>query len=509
MSHKKTTRIIRPHHYQRLACKSSPGIIPGFIAGEIASRERSLGFYLPNGMPLPNPDPVLKRMGKDITVYQDLLSDAHIGGCADSRAAGVLSLNWAVDQGKDPTPATDFCSDMLKALDMNKLITEILSAPLFGYTPLEITWQLGADNKVRVVKVEMKPRRWFVYDGTGSLMFRSKENPMGEQLPPRKFLQARHKAGYENPYGEAVMGRVFWPGAFKKGGFKFWAVFTEKFGMPRITGKVPRGTGPDEINELLSQLENMVQDAIAVIPDDCSIEINTPAASIGSVDVFDRFLDRCDNYCSIALLGQTLTTSVGDKGSYAAAKTHMQVRGDIVAGDKKIVEQTIQQILNWTCELNFPGEPAPIYSMFEPEDVDMEQASRDVELGKVGVRFKKTYFQREYGLKENDFDLVDPEKTSAPAVPFAGKAPAPAVATATVPDPVIAAVDKLDPAQMQAQMEDTLSPVMEAIKIGSYADIEAGLIAAYPEMDTKNFQEMLARAIYVSELWGRLSANKA
>ena len=67
------------------------------------------------------------------------------------------------------------------------------------------------------------------------------------------------------------MSRCFWPVAFKKGGFKFWAVFTEKFGMPWLIGKVPRGTGDTDRAQLLDHLVKMVQDAVAVINDDESI----------------------------------------------------------------------------------------------------------------------------------------------------------------------------------------------------------------------------------------------
>ncbi|MGD9642786.1 MAG: DUF935 domain-containing protein [Elusimicrobiales bacterium] len=494
----------------RQAFRSGAAPLRAFQPGEVAGRDRSLGFFLAPGLALPNPDPILKRMGKDISAYTDLLSDDHVGACADSRAAGVLSLNWAVDNGKAAGRAAAFCQDMLKALDMPRLMAEILSAPPFGYAVLEIVWQLGADNLVRAAKVSKKPCTWFCYDGYEKLMFRSKDNPMGEVLPDRKFLQATHKASYENPYGFPVLSRAFWPATFKKGGLKFWAMFIEKYGMPHVIGKTPRGTGDTEVRDLLYKLENMVQDAIAVIPDDASVEIKDYAASGGTVDAYERFLGYCEKSISKAILGQTLTTDVGDKGSYAAAKTHMEVRGDIVEGDKKIVERTIQQLLNWTCEFNFPGEPAPVFSLYAPEDVDMDQAQRDEVLSRIGVRFTPVYIQREYNLKPEDFSLVDPAigANAAPPAQFAGKAATPA-APAPAADPVMAAADKLDPAALQAELEGALAPVMEIIKSGAtYEEMEAALIAAYPQLDTAQFQEKLARAIYVSELWGRLNAGK-
>ncbi len=514
--HKNAMARIRRRAFQRISCKSAPARIPTFTPGEIASRERGLGFYLAPGMPLPNPDPVLKKMGKDITAYNDLLSDAFIKGCTSSRAAGVLSLNWAVDNGKAQSRAAAFAQDILQKLTMHRLMAEILRAPLFGYAVLEAVWNIGADNMLRPVSVQKKPNEWFAFDGYAKLLFKSKENPMGELLPPRKFLLASHEASWENPYGDPVMGSIFWPGTFKKGGLKFWTYFVEKYGTPHAVGKTPRGTGPDEVNDLLYQLEAMVQDAVAVIPDDSSVEIKDFAASGGSNDTYERYLGYCKNEISIGVLGQNLTTEVSGKGSFAAAKTHMEVRGDIVDGDKKIVEQTIQQLINWTCELNFPGEPIPVFGLYAPEDVDMDLATRDKVLTECGVRFKPSYFEREYGLKPDDFDLVDPSAAApvAPSpggtpggTPFAGKASAPGTTAPAPPVPpskaeqtVNTAVASLTPDELQAQADGLLKPVIDLINSGKDENaILSELAAVWPQMDDSALEAMLAQTIFVMD----------
>ena len=48
------------------------------LSDQIATRGRSIDFHA-LGMYLPNPDPVLKALGKDIKVYQELRADAHVG----------------------------------------------------------------------------------------------------------------------------------------------------------------------------------------------------------------------------------------------------------------------------------------------------------------------------------------------------------------------------------------------------------------------------------------------
>lgn len=98
-------------------------------------------------------------------------------------------------------------------------------------------------------------------------------------------------------------------------------VFTEKYGMPHLIGKHPRGATKAETDSLADMLEEIVQDAIAVIPDDSSVEIQE-ANKTSSADIYEKLIDKMNSEISKAVLGQTLTTEIGSKGSYAASNTH-------------------------------------------------------------------------------------------------------------------------------------------------------------------------------------------
>jgi hypothetical protein len=104
---------------------------PLSITQEIATRQRSIDFYA-LGMFLPNPDPVLKRQGKDVRVYTELLSDGHLGGCVTSRKAGVRKLNWGIDRGKAKSRQAKVIEALFADLDLDRIVTEILDAPLFA-----------------------------------------------------------------------------------------------------------------------------------------------------------------------------------------------------------------------------------------------------------------------------------------------------------------------------------------------------------------------------------------
>ena len=376
---------------------------PRSISNEIATRNRSLDFYsiIQN---LPDPDPVLKKQGKDIKVYRELLSDPHVWACVHSRKSGVLSLEWEIDRGKAKSKQAQVIEDYFKSIDLNTIISEILNAVLFGFQPIELLWQ-NTGSVILPRKIVAKPPEWFVFDDDNNLKFKSKENFNGELLPERQFLCPQYEPTYENPYGERTLSRIFWNITLKRGGLKFWIKFTEKYGMPFLIGKHPRGTGKEDTADFANLLEAMVQDAIAIIPDDSNVEV-LEAAKTSSSETYEKLVDKMNAEVSKAILGQTLTTEIGNKGSYSASKTHFDVRKDIINSDKKLVERTLNQLIRWIYELNFTEKNnIPVFSMYEEEDVDLNLAQRDKILSDSGVKFTKNYLMKTYGFEEKDIEV--------------------------------------------------------------------------------------------------------
>lgn len=472
------------------------------LSDQIATRGRSIDFYA-LGMYLPNPDPVLKALGKDIKVYQELRADAHVGGCIRRRKAAVKALEWGLDREKAKSRVARNIEAIFADLPIERIITEMLDAVLYGYQPMEITWQ-KVGGLVVPVDIVGKPANWFVFDEENKLRFRTRENNIkGEELPERKFLLPRQDPTYDNPYGFPDLSMVFWPTTFKKGGLKFWVQFTEKYGAPWVIGKHPRGTQDKEADDLLDKLEAMVQDAVAVIPDDSSVEIKEAAGKAGSAEVYERLLHFCRSEVSIALLGQNQTTEANS--NRASAQAGLEVTRDIRDGDKAIVEEAFNALIRWVCELNFSDGARPVFSLWEQEEVDKVLAERDEKLVKAGAKLTPAYFKRAYNLQDGDLD-------EAPAAPPPSANPADlafAEGDVSVPDQdaVDAALDAKTAEELDAEMRSLLEPVLNAVEDGAAPEELLGMLAElYPDMDASALQERLARAIFVANLWGRLHA---
>ena len=466
------------------------------LSEEIATRKRCINFYS-LGTYLPDPDIVLRKQGKDVRIYKELLCDPQVFACVQSRKAGTLSLEWDLNRGSDKDKNAELIINLLKKLDIRKIMNDILDATLFGFAPIEIIWgKVG--NYILPLELKGKPPEWFCFDDENQLKFRTKEHCWGEELPPRKFLCPQSNPSYENPYGERVLSRVFWSVTFKKGGLKFWGVFTEKYGMPHLIGKHPRGATKEETNTLADMLEEMVQDAIAVIPDDSSVEIQEANKS-SSAAIYEQLIDKMNAEISKAILGQTLTTEIGSTGSYAASNTHFAIRQNIVDADKKLVEQTINQLIQWIYEINFVNTEVPVFELYQEEDVDLTLAQRDKILSDTGVKFTKEYFIKNYGLEDEDFDIQENILPTATPNFSEFKEETPIVQGQKQIEDLFKFLSEVE---LSKQAQNMLSPLISLLE--SCEDYkEAYELLTDKNLKSKKFEQSLQKAMFLCELQGR------
>ena len=379
------------------------------LSREIATRGTAWDWSSLMGM-MPDPDPVLTKLHGGVELLESLTADDHVICCIQDRKSATLGLEWRWKAGartdEKPDAAAlklrdDLAADLERA-DMESLISQIIDAPLYGFTPIEILWEAEA-GRLRIKDLRALPCRWFGFDTWGKPKFLSQKNPFeGEDLPFGKFVFARHYPTYSNPYGLRLLSRCFWPVAFKKGGLQWWVTFAEKYGLPWVIGKYGSASKKEDREEMLTRLSAMVRDAVAVIPEGASVDLLTHKG--GGQTVHERLCAAMDRSISKAIMGQTLTAEVGEKGSYAASKTHETVLESYQEADQKLVKTTMEEIA-WIYGLvNAPAVSPPEWAWYEEEDLQADRAERD---GKncenSGLKLSKSYLVRTYGYQEGDF----------------------------------------------------------------------------------------------------------
>lgn len=459
----------------------------------IATRAQAIDYFA-IGHYLPNPDPVLKKMGRDISAYREVLADSHVAGCARRRKAAVKSLEWRISPTGNENIDTQL-KEMMAQLPLNHIISQILNATLFGYQALEVMWVYD-NGRYLPLDVQGKPPEWFVFDEDNQLKLRTKEHYFeGIALPEKKFLLATQEATYENPYGQGDLSKCFWAATFKKGGFKFWLEFTEKYGAPWLVGKHPRTATPTETEDLLDSLEQMLGTAVAAIPDDSSINLLESASKGGSSQVFDDFLRYCKSEISVAILGQDQTTEAD--ANRASATAGLEVLEDIRNDDARLVEGVFNQLLRWICELNFNVEQLPKFELFEQETVDKLQAERDEILSRIGVKFTQQYLQRTYNFEDGDIELTQSDNAVNKQVEFAEP---------EMPKNIADGIVEQLEVEGEPYVESWLQQVQDKLsQAESLEDFRNQLDSLIPELTFAEYAKVMAWASTTAELAGRYS----
>jgi len=388
---------------------------------EIASRPTAYDFTELVGL-LPDPDPILAKLGNGVEILESLTSDPHLIAVMQSRKLGVLKQEFRFSPGvvgndKPTSQAEAICKDFkqdITRLATRDLLSSILDCPYYGMTPIELTFG-SAEGRLCLLKLEAKPLRWFGFDGDNKPYFRSLEKPEeGEKIPWGKFVFARHFPTYDNPYGMRLLSHCFWPITFKKAGLKFWVTFMEKYGMPFLLGHYSRGTQPDDQKAMLEKLERMVRNAVAVVPEGDRIEmLGGSGKTGGSYMVFDKMRQAMDSEISKVIQGQTLTTEAGNRGSRALGQVHSDVLSTFQKSDRQLTKTTLDEIAKIFTQVNSENVPSPVCNFFKAEDPKKDFAERDNALikgSKGRIWLSKSYYMKRYGYHDDDFELVETSK---------------------------------------------------------------------------------------------------
>jgi len=361
---------------------------------------------------LPDPDKILIENEYDYEIYRDLLLDPHLMATIQQRKMQVMQLEWEIAEqsaeGVAHSKLQTELEEVFESIDMNDLISEIMDAIFFGYSVVELTWK--KDGKILSPnKITGKPQEWFIFDKNNELRLRKYKHGFylfedGEKLPPYKFVLTQHKPTFTNPYGEKILSRCYWPVTLKKGGIEYWQLMMERYGMPYLIGRYPNTFTATQKTEFLDQLKQMVVDNITIFDEALGIELKeSPQFDIGQL--YENLVKYHNREISKAVLTVTLTTEIEKTGSYKAGEVHKEMLQFLGESDRKLVESSLNKIIDYYCELNYGSIERPKIKLLDKEKVIEESVDRDKVLSDMGVKFSKEYFMKRYKLSENDFSL--------------------------------------------------------------------------------------------------------
>ena len=479
-------------------------------------------------------------------LYQDMEEkDAHLFAELSKRKRALLTLDWAIEPPRHASAAekaeAEEVGELIRqAPNLEDVFLDMLDAVGHGFSNLEIQWQ--RIGKLWLPEcIEHRPQGWFVMDAQTrtQINLRTPGKANGEPLQPFGWISHVHKAksGY---IARAGLHRILaWPYIYKNYAVRDLAEFIEIYGLPLRLGKYPAGSQDEEKNTLLAALVDIGHNAAGIIPSEMEIEFQEAAK--GTHQPFEYQIAQAERQMSKAILGGTLTSgSDGKSSTNALGNVHNEVRHDLLVSDARQLESTLARDLIYPLiALNRPITdprrlPRLCFDTREAEDLAV-YADALPKIVSVGMQVPVSWAANKLRIpapKDNEPVLrpvavagVPHSDGQAPgdvAAKPATKAKPPTAAARAVlaalnaapshefPDQAAldAAITALPAAAMQAAVEAIVKPALEALRAGASPDDAMDkLIDAYPAMDAATLTTLLARAMFVADVWGRLSAN--
>ena len=475
---------------------------------------------------LPDPDPVLRKRGDDAEVLADLSADDQVTTAMFSRKNRVLNspyfaLRPGAPDGKDPDAAAkklyERFSQDLERTNLRTIISSMLDAPFYGFTPLELIWRCDG-SWWHLIDIVAKPYRWFRFDSHNNPVFVGAYGAMTYEtkpLPAGKFVFVTHQATYDNPYGIRLLSRCLWPVAFKRGGLTFYAKFVERHGLPWTVGEAPAKATALEKQDMARALSRMVQDAVSVIPQGAKVQLVTAGQTQGAIH--EDFLSRQDKAISKVLMGQTLTVETNGTNSLAATESHKEVADDLADADKAMVVDAWNEIAWLYAQVNAgPNVLAPIAAYEEPEDLN-SRADLDKKLAQIGVQFTPEHIKDVYGLKETEFSMGEPsvsvdDRDADPDEGDTTNFAAPASRKTTLAEKAQNQLEKAISAMLPVAIKSSAEFVTQLEngikKADSYEELEGLLIDMLsPAMSPSALESFMARAMTAAAGYGAAAVS--
>lgn len=315
-----------------------------------------------------SPDEVLQHEG--LGYYDRMLStDAHVYSIINTRKIGAASFKYKIIPKNDSREALyqrDFINLLLDEIPIENHFFDILDAIPKGFSIHEIITKQNAD-KIIIDCLVFHSQKFFNFKAKPKLGFDIlyKTDCLEEKkIPSNLILHSNFDS--QSPYGKPLLEKLYWYYWFKKEtGFKFWAIFLEKFGGPTSIMKYPAGDTSEILQtQALNALEDLQNETGIAIPDSFTLEF----AKVSQGDIsYQKMIDACNAEMSKAVLGATQNVEEGRRGSYALSRAHTDVRAEYKYHDTNILRKAIQsQIINRFIFLNFPNPLPPTIKFVLP-----------------------------------------------------------------------------------------------------------------------------------------------
>lgn len=453
-------------------------------------------------------DEVLRQAGLSRQRLSVLMTDDEISQAMETRLDAVLNAPWRFIE--DHGEQTIFLKELFTKWHF-EIVSGAWEACPYGYSVLEANYKIDENNRFTLAEIMVKPLEWFEPKNNGELIFRKPQSSAEVNVfktYPLKFFLTRRKPSYKQPYGEALLTKLYWIWYFKTSSTKFWVKFLERFGSPLLIGKVGgQNRKQQDIDAMTAALLNAHAQSILSIPAEdevTTVGTNFSGAGASAFEAFDKVMVR---RVQKVVLGQTMTSENDGGGSKALGVVHNEVRMDKRNSDLRMISPTVQELIDALCILN--GFDKHTIILGGEQDLNVKVVERDLKLKDLGVQFNDKYIIETYGIKPEHFkvgvasDITPIQQFNAlphKAFSFA--------ANARKLSPEQQEVEELTDAQHNIELLSNAQVNELLQKSGTPEELAFHLMQLMPEANQSQFTANLERALYAGDVLGYMTASE-
>ena len=447
----------------------------------------------------PDVDEVLRKAGVARNRLEILLNDDEIAQAMETRCDALLGMPYRFEPVSNE-------SELLKQ-EFEEWFVEIAGGAWkslqFGYSVLEAVYQ-EKDTHIGLGWIGEKPLEWFEPKNDGRLIYRQDGSGIEQEVDQQiKFFLTRNKATFKQPYGVALLSKLYWLWHFKHNGFKFWAKFLERFGTPILLGKC-RNSDTSEMNQAL--LNAHAQSVLSIDAED-DVSILTGGASGSAGTSFDTFNNALLRQIQKLVLGQTLTSGTDGTGSRALGEVHDEVRQDKLKSDIRLINPTLQAVVNALCDLN-GWQRHKIIIGEENKIINKDLADRDAVVSGFVDVFSDEYLEDAYGYPKGAFKdkaQADKPSTTFSALPkraFSFKADAQNISQEQQE------IDEITDSIDTIKLLDQAQIVELARRCDTQEQLFNSLLEMIPTATDQQFTAVFQQALFTADVLGYVDATQ-
>lgn len=340
-------------------------------------------------------------------------NDSEIMAAVDKRLGALLTSDVKIETESEELKAY-YTENLLNFKD--QLIEDFWWSVAYGYGVEQIIYNPDRSGKVDGFSREQY-WRFTPYADLKSVSLTSKssfrsQQKVNELLPYGKWVLTVHKGTAFNPFGEALFSRLYLPYVFRCSGFDFWVKFLERFGTGFMIGKNSQGS-KESITQMREALDKAANAASIVIPSEDEVSAIFPP---NQGAIYKEFDDKILQIYLRAILGETQTSVMQERGSSASAEVHDGIRAEKTLFDIKLVTKSLNETIHQMALVNgFDLKANPVKIKILPsQGLEGDRAERDSKLKQSGVvSFTKDYLQRHYGFEEDEIEVPEADPLSS------------------------------------------------------------------------------------------------